>query len=212
MLPAHTQDDYHGGSSGDYPIAGIGVAVSTFGPGLEIDVAVNRSLNFRLSGNYFRYAYNGNISSWNVYGNYTITFGSIGLTADWNFGRIIHLSGGVVYNMVQQVIDGRPQNNYSFGLVQVTPEQIGNVKITIIPNKVGPYLGLGLGLPMDRNHLVSFFFDIGAIYQGKPRVELEANGMLHPTATSGQAKIMKENLEKITFYPLIAMRLVFKVF
>ncbi len=211
MLPAHSQDDYYGGSSGDYPIVGIGVAVNTFGPGLEVDVAINPSFNIRLSGNYFQYVYTGNISRWKVYGNYTATFGNIGLTADWNFGRIIHLSGGVVYNMTQQIIDGSPQNNYSFGLVQVTPEQIGNVEITITPNKIGPYLGLGLGLPLDRNHLASFFFDVGAVYHGKPKVELEANGMLHPTASSGQAKIMKENLEKITFYPLIAMRLVFRI-
>jgi hypothetical protein len=213
FMTIHAQDDYaQGASSGDYPIVGLGISVSTFGPGLEVDVAIVEALTVRLNGSYFQYVYTGEISHWKIYGDYTATFGSIGLIADWNFAKIAHLSGGVLYNMTKQVILGTPQNSYTIGLVEVSPEQIGDVQITITPNKVGAYLGIGLGAPLSRNQLVSFNFDIGAVYQGSPEVDLEADGMLHPTANAEQTAIMNNNLENLVVYPMLSFRLIFRLF
>lgn len=209
----NAQNDYvQESSSANYPIVGLGIAATTFGPGLEIDIAMSKAFNLRVGGNYFRFVYTGTISHWKIYGDYTATFGCVNIILDYNFGKLLHLSGGVMYNMVDQVIIGKPENSYSIGNVQVTPEQIGNVKITITPNQLCPYLGIGIGKPLDRNHLVSFFFDVGAVYQGSPKVGLQAEGMLHPTASEEQTEIMNNNLESMVVYPMISLRLIFKLF
>jgi hypothetical protein len=207
------QNDYvQESSTGDYPIFGIGISASTFGPGVEIDFALSKAFTLRVGGSYFQYIYTGSISHWKIYGNYTATFGCINLIADYNFAKVLHLSGGVMYNMVDQGIIGQPQDSYSIGNVQVTPEQIGNVKIHITPNQICPYLGIGVGKPLDRNHLISFFFDVGAVYQGSPKVDLQAEGMLHPTANDAQTQTMNQNLESMKFYPMVSLRVIFKLF
>lgn len=207
------QNDYvQESSADDYPIIGLGITANTFGPGLEVDIAISKAFNLRVGGNYFQYIYTGTISHWKIYGNYTATFGCVSLIADYNFAKVLHLSGGVMYNMIDQTILGKPQDSYSIGNVQVTPEQIGNVKITITPNQLCPYLGVGIGKALDRNHLVSFFFDVGAVYQGSPKVKLEAEGMLHPTASDEQSQIMNSNLERMKFYPMVSLRVIFKLF
>ncbi len=52
------QNDYvQESSAGDYPIVGLGITANTFGPGLEVDIAISKAFNLRVGGSYFQYVY-----------------------------------------------------------------------------------------------------------------------------------------------------------
>ena len=44
------------------------------------------------------------------------------------------------------------------------------------------------------------------MFHGKPKVELNANGMLEPTANAAQETLIEENIAPLTFLPVVALR------
>jgi len=72
------------------------------------------------------------------------------------------------------------------------------------PTPVQPYLGVGFGNLGRGESRVSVMFDIGVIYTGSPEIELNASGLLTPTANPDQEKNLNEGLESFVLYPVFS--------
>jgi len=191
----------------------IGIKASSLGFGGEIVKSFNKSLNLRLGGSYYKQKYNLKFGEGFDDGslNYT-TIGSISLILDWHFARNVHLSGGILYNMSVLEIESVPTEPQTVGEIEVSPETIGSLYYKLTPNEICPYLGIGFGRSIARSKVVSFNFDLGAVYQGSPKVTLEATGMVAPTANEEQRQLLEDNVQDFKFFPFVNFQLSFRIF
>ncbi len=189
----------------------IGIKLGTFGPGFELVKSINRSFCIRAGGNYINLKYKTTYGDLEVKGDSEFKLGAITLLGDWFFAKQIHLTAGVYYNFSEEIIKGTPTKSYTVGKLHITPDEIGNLEIVITPNKICPYLGIGFGKPISDSKVVSFNFEIGAIYWGSPSTDMTAIGMITPTASKEQEKIVDTNMSDFNLYPIITFQLSFKI-
>jgi hypothetical protein len=189
----------------------LGVKLSTMGPGVELIGGFGDK--FALRAGYSHMAFNYTEDYHHIEIESTIRFkvGAISLVGDYYLICGLHLSAGVFYNLSDESISGLSYRNYKIGNFVFTPDKIGELKIRLKPEKVNPYIGLGFGRAIGKDELVSFNFELGAIYHGKPSVELEATGMIHGTANTENEKQIEENISNLTIYPLLTVQLSIKI-
>lgn len=125
------------------------------------------------------------------------------------FGSAFRLTAGAVYNGSEISGSFAPNENIQAGGRSYTPAEVGDVAMAVtFDRSVAPYVGVGLGRAVPRR--VSFLFDLGAIYQGSPSVDLTASGMLAPT--EGEAAQIEENLSWVEWYPVLSLGLAVRLF
>ena len=191
----------------------IGVKFNTFGPGLEIVKSFNELVNLRVGGTYMTMHYNYTVEDEiSTIKKINITTGSISVLADLNFLSFMHFTGGLLYNINKVEMLATPKEEYYIGEVLITPETIGDITYRLTPNKLCPYAGLGFGRNISGSGVVSFAFDFGAVYHGTPKVYLDANGMLSPTASQEQQEILEDNVRAYKFYPVLNFQLSFRFY
>lgn len=93
-----------------------------------------------------------------------------------------HLSAGIMANNGRKTIraftpdplpideDDRASSGFVVGDRMVTTDHEGRAEGCVDINRVKPYLGMGFGRQCSLDGRVSFCFDMGAVYIGRPRV------------------------------------------
>ena len=80
---------------------------------------------------------------------------------------------------------------------------------------IAPYLGLGWDTSFGKNKGFGFLFELGAIYQGSPKVDLSADGPISSNPTF-QIELAKEesnlqsDFDEFKVYPVIAIGLSYR--
>lgn len=191
---------------------GIGVKAGTLGAGLDIVKAFNKNFTLRVGASY--YSQDFKISTFDDLGgnafNYT-TVGSVSVLFDWYFTRSVYLSAGLMYNMSVLEFESKATESQNFGEIEIKPETIGSINYKMKPNDICPYLGIGFGHTISRDKTVAFNFDLGTLYQGSPKVTLDATGMVSPTANDNQIKLLNDNVKNYKFYPFINFEISFRL-
>jgi hypothetical protein len=190
----------------------VGLKLSTLGISVEGTRSFGEKLNARLGLSYFSYTYEGDASEEDDY-SYAgdLNLFSVSALADYfPFGGIFRLTGGLMINL--NAIDGTltPNKTYTVGGDQYTPEKLGDLNAEIDFNAVAPYLGIGLGNSLAAGPGVKFTFDIGTVYQGSPGVNLSADGLIAPSASSDQEKTLEDNLNWFQWYPVLSVGIIYK--
>jgi len=85
-------------------------------------------------------------------------------------------------------------------------------------SRAAPYLGIGFGKP-GGGGAVQFLFDVGVVFQGKPRLSLARNGginITNPTlsdqinaAVAAQRDKTQSDINKFQYYPVVSMGLAY---
>ena len=147
----------------------------------------------------------------------------INLTYDWfpfekaattNFKKNFKLCGGINYilnpnytfdaTLLDETQWGSNTDGYIF-----TQENLGKVYSTITTNAITPFLGIGVDKFYSSERRTSLGFEVGCIWQGKPKVTMEATKMLTRTAT--QATLLESNLKGYQFQPYLKLQLRIKM-
>ncbi|HXN51367.1 MAG TPA: hypothetical protein VN943_05465 [Candidatus Acidoferrum sp.] len=166
-------------SEGRIPI-GVGVKVSTLGIGGEVAVAVSHRSNVRFGFNAFSYGHTFGKDGVTYKGNLDLR--SAQATYDLFLLRWFHVSPGVlVYNGNKVSANASVPGGQTFTLSNTnyvsdaSDPVTGTGKLTVY--KAAPMLLLGIGnlVPRSSRHF-SASFEIGAAYQGPPRVTLNLSG------------------------------------
>lgn len=194
---------------------GQGLAISaklgTYGAGAEIVGGINEKLSVRGGFSYFAFDYTDTYEELAVESTVNFKLGNLSLIADYYFLPKMHISAGVLYNLSKETITGTPSKNIVIGNQTYTPEQLGELSIDIEPQQINPYVGLGFGRTIGIDELVSFNFELGAVYHGEPQASLSADGMIHPTENEVNELQINNNLSNFTLFPVITLQLSFKI-
>jgi len=215
-------------SEGRFPI-GVGVKVSTLGIGGEVAVAVTHRSNVRFGFNAFSYGHTFDKDGATYTGN--LDFRSAQATYDFFPLRWLHVSPGVLlYNGNKVSANVSVPGGQTFTLsntnyVSAAADPIaGTGKLTVY--KAAPMTLIGIGNLVPRSRHFSTSFEIGAAYQGPPRVALNLSGSAcdstglncrsigsDPTIQSNiaaeQAKLNK-SASPYKFYPILSFGVGFK--
>ncbi len=192
---------------------GIGFKGCTFGPGGEIIVAITPKFHVRVGGSYFKYSLPESFQlSEDIDLTDRLVLGGINLQANYYIAQRIYVTGGAFYNMFETYLEGTPKEPIMIGDIEATPEQVGVLQYTMQPGlKISPYAGIGFGRSLARNGIVSFAFEMGAVYHGAPDITLNATGMLTPTASDEQEAQMEENFSFFTIFPMVNVQLSIRI-
>ncbi len=190
----------------------LGASVSTIGPGIELSKALSTKASISLGINYFNYNHPLNKLDEELAGDAKILLGGASAKLNYYLFQNLYLAGGVSYNQTALDVDGQMSESVFIGDIEMYPDEVGYVSLDITPEyKVAPYLGLGFGSILPDNKKVAFSFELGVMYHGKPQVELETTGMLEPTDTVEQEQLIQDNIAPLTFWPVMAFRLSFRL-
>lgn len=190
----------------------IGAKLSTMGIGLEYVVAINKIIYMRLSASYYRLndvetLYENSVpvdvASENIIGGAYIMF-------DFQLLKRWHATAGIIYKVDRLEGAGQAASGITIGGVEIPGEVVGNISYAVINNGIAPYLGIGYGRSITFEKRLSFCADVGVYYHNNKKVEVEATGMLRPTAL--QKEQLEENAGTQKFFPYVSVQLSLRIF
>lgn len=96
-----------------------------------------------------------------------------------------------------------------FGDRILTVDDDGNLEATIKVNAVRPYLGVGWGRSISKHRAWTANFEVGAMYWGKPKVEMKGRGEAPDGSSVSKASKAFVNLSVI---PVLELRIAGNIF
>lgn len=131
---------------------------------------------------------------------------------DYQFLNFMYVTAGIgVFNFKPKA-EVVPANDFEFGDITLSPETMGQATVRVTNGaSVSPYLGIGFGKITPKSN-VSFGFEIGAYYMGKPKISIDASGMLEPSADPEHAALLSNQLSQYRLFPVIKFSVGVKLF
>ncbi len=195
----------------------LGAHISTLGVGPDLTIGLMDSLNLKAAGNWGSYDVDGESDDIDYDCDLELISGLV--AAEWLpfSGRSFHIVAGALFNgnNLEASAEIRPGLSYDIGGTPYSSDQIGRLEGDIEYNSVAPYIGIGWGNPVHKDSTVSFFIDIGVVYQGAAEVSLDAYGTLanDPTFLSHlqqEEDDLEDDLDDFKYYPVISLGLTYK--
>ncbi len=194
------------------PKIGLGISFSTFGVGPFVFYQLKKSIRLKANANYIFYNYSLNKLLSDLEGTAKLRIGGIGIFSDWYFYKVIYVTGGISTNFNSVDVNEKMANYLMIGDIEMTPDEIGRVGIKLEPAwALSPYIGIGGGRKISVKNKFGYSLEIGTFFQGLPKVELSATGMLSPTASKEQEKIIENNIKPIDFWPKVAINIMYRI-
>ncbi len=141
--------------------------------------------------------------------------GGVFLIADFNYTKNLYITAGASLNSLNPEIKGVAVSELQYGDIVIPASMVGDFTFSLTPSqRVSPYVGAGFRSFLGAKERVSFYFETGFYYIGAPNVEVEATGLLSPTAdpVHGQKELLESQLSQYKFYPVIKINLAIKLF
>lgn len=197
-IPSFAQDK---DAANDYtPRPYVGLQVGSLGAGLQFTYPLTKRIELRAAGTYLPQVgmnFTGVSGSADVTSEVTFETGSASLIGTFSpFAKRpgLKIAAGAVYTMTAI----NAMNAY---YLPEYDEDLGTVGIEMTPRlPVNPYLGIVLG-NAGKAKRVSFAFELGAMYHGKPKVNMTGTGRIAPTANESNTAIIENNIAAFQFYP-----------
>lgn len=192
----------------------VSVKASTVGCHFEAFRSFGSSLNLHLGGSFFAYKYNSSENTKEDYVmNADLKLNMFSLLLDYMpfKSSSFRISAGAALNNNKPNAVAVPTINKVIGGDVYNKDNLGNMSVDLSFNKINPYLGIGFGNPVGEGSPLTVMFDIGAYYQGSPKVDLKADGLLAPSASPEQEKIVENNIKWFQFFPVISVGLSYKL-
>lgn len=202
----------------------IAAKAGTLGLGAELAFGLSSQVDARFGGNLFTYSDRREASDIEYDAEAKLRTATALL--DWHpGGHGFRLTGGVVYNGTKVEGSSLPpaSGSYIIGGVPVPVNLVGTLDAEAEFDPVVPYLGLGWGSPTRSDRKVSFFADLGVVFQGKADVTLipriPANSPINTTPGARDAlnillrreeQDLEDDAADYDLYPVIAIGLSYR--
>ena len=181
--------------------AGIGLRAGTTGLGADLGWGIAPTLGGRIGVSGM--SFNADVETDDINYDAKAKLASVNGFLDWSPLGPFRITAGLVLNNNKVDVVGRPRT------AQFPPGSslTGNVK----PERsLSPYLGVGYGNVWTKG--VNFYFDLGIMFQGTPKVDLDVN--CGPSATPAQCataqsrvaaeeRRVQDELDKFKYYPVL---------
>ena len=123
---------------------------------------------------------------------------------------------GFLYDANQKVEDynrlfhtNYPPIGLKFGDYVFTADEEGNIDVRMKTNAVKPYLGIGFGQHLAKNHRVSVAVDLGLLFWGTPKFLLNNDKEIK---SSGSNSGITGALSWLKAWPNLSVRVAYKIF
>lgn len=195
----------------------IGGHASTGGWGFNARYAFNHWFSLKTGYETLNFSYGFDFDENDIEYDADLDFkaGGILALAEFSYAKNLYISAGVLFNQFKPEVRGYAVSDLEYGDIIIPAEDIGDFIITAKPGLVvSPYAGAGYQAFWGKNDGVVFNFEIGAYYQGPPEIEIEASGLLAPTADEifNQAEYLEYQFDAYKIYPVVKFNLAFKLF
>ena len=192
----------------------IAIKASSLGLGFESILSVHAKVNIRLSLSYFKIAeseqlYDGAIEYDLAHEN---VIGGAYIFVDYQFHKLLHATAGILYRVDKESGTAHPVSGITIGGIDIPADVVGQISYAIEKNAIAPYLGIGFGRSISLEKKVSFSADIGVYYTNALIVEVEATGMLSPTAIKLNENQISDNIRHSGFWPYFSIQLSYRIF
>jgi len=122
------------------------------------------------------------------------------------FFRVV---GGAAYFMqAKGDFEVQPTGNYTYGDINLTPQEVGKLDMNTDWSGVAPYLGIGLArlFPL---HRFNVNVDLGSYYLSQPQTSVVGTGLLD--GNSSQNAQFGKNMSSYRFLPVAQINFSFKL-
>jgi hypothetical protein len=204
--------------------ASFGLNLSTTGFGAEARTPITSRIYGRIGTNYFKYTHKAS-------GNDFIKFkgGKIDLKGTINLFSVpimvdfhpfdssgFRLSLGVAYNSNNIKAEGDAKNGVTLNGRFFTAQQIGSVRAELsLGNAMSGVASIGYDSSFIKDTPISFHFELGAMYTGKPKLSVTSTGTGGTLALANIRKDIDEGFDKVKkyleFYPIIKIGLKYTI-
>ncbi len=187
----------------------LAVKASTLGAGIEAERSFSDSIGGRIGGNYYSASYSGTEDD--IEYKFDLNLKSISFLVDWHpFKSGFRVSTGALYNGNTIKGDAKSADEYEIGDTTFTAAQIGDLETEIDFNTFAPYLGIGWDTSFGKNNAFGFIIELGAAYQGTPKVDFEVNGTFKNNALllselSKEEDNLQDELNNFKYYPVASI-------
>jgi len=189
--------------------AGLGLRAGSTGVGDDIGFGIAPTLSARVG--YSGLKFDTEVSTTDV--NYTsrVKLSNPSGLLDWSPLGPFRITAGIVGTNSQADLTGVPSGGtFTINGATYQASDIGNLSGTVkAGNSAAPYLGFGYGNVAGAG--VNFYFDVGVMFQGSPKVTLTANcGPALPAGQCAQLQSdvaaerqrVEDKLSKYKYYPV----------
>ncbi len=183
-------------------------------PGVTLAYGLSPQLALRLGYSYFKYDLNTSAKTSNeeVKLGGSANMSVLGLSAEYFpfkkssfkiFGGASYIDKGDLSVVVT------PKGTYTFGSKTFTPDEIGNVTLTVDYGKsIAPFAGIGFGRTIPKSR-IGFGFELGSYYMNTPKVSLTGKERL--SSMSEQQSKVQENMKDWHYWPIMNLRIAFRL-
>ena len=194
----------------------LGLKGGTLGAGAEATVRLTDKLNFRIGSNQYSKEERGVEDD--IEYDIELNLSSAAALFDWHpFGGVFRVTAGALLNGNELKFEARPAAGYFIGdvVIPYNALDVGKLEGEVTFDDVAPYASIGWGNAVGKNRNITFSFEIGAVFQGEPEVDLTATGgsALLYSDPAFQANLKKEEdnlqdeLDEYDIYPVAAIGL-----
>ena len=192
---------------------GVNLKAGTLGAGVELSKSLSDKFSLGLGFN--SYNFNHSATASDVDYDFKFKLQSVALLGNYHpFRGVFRLTAGLLDDNNKLSLTGKPNGSgqYNINGVSYSASQVGSLTGDLTFRKAAPYIGLGWGnRPNSRFGLTA---DIGALYQGSPKLSLSATGALSNPALAAnldQERAKAESdLGKYKWWPVLSLGLYFR--
>ncbi len=194
----------------------LGAKISTLGLGLEYTHPINDK--FDVSIGYNQYDFSDTLTESNVTYNADLEWSSIALLGNWRpRGGKFHITAGFLLNSNEIKARATTTGSYDFGGQTFAVNDVASAVGTLDFKSIAPYIGIGRSGNIPNKKNMTFSFDLGVAFQGKPSVAL--SGTCSPAgitadstcqsrlnaALAVEAQEFRDDIDGFSTYPVLSV-------
>ena len=192
---------------------GVAIApkIGTTGAGADVTIGVARSLNLRLGAQGWTRSETRTEQEIEYDADLSLVSGQILLDVHPGGGGF-RISAGVVVNGNEVTAVSTEDAVYTINGIPYPVGLVGRLSGRVETNAVAPYLGIGWGNAVAPGGRWRFALDLGAFYQGSPKVTLRAEPLIpgllperFERDLEAERQEIEDDLTDYTVYPVIAV-------
>jgi hypothetical protein len=188
----------------------FGAGVGTLGFGLEVGRHISERVALRGGVNFGSYSQTRTRSD--IRYDSDLSLSTFSLLADWHpQGEGFRLTGGALINNNKFDKDARLEGAVTIGGTTYQPDEVGSLSGRVDFEGVAPYLGIGWSRARAAASGLSFSADLGALYQGSPRVRLRGTCNVSPVCDNFEQELraeersLSDELSGYRWWPVVSL-------
>lgn len=193
---------------------GVDAHASTLGFGGELNYTVNSFITARVDFNRYNHTYNTTKEQINY--DFNLHLKTAGVLLDFHpFEGTFRITAGYFNNKNDILAVATPQSSYTINGNTYSSSQLSSLSGDISFKSGVPYVGFGWSTLGTTSTGLGIEFDVGALLQGSPTVQLSATGSITSNSTfqsdlAAEQSKLQGDVNNFKTYPVVSLGLAYR--